>query len=396
MPDNLNELEQNALRYVQIKYMLEEMAQNKDPLHILKYILESLRELTGGKTTLAIKKASGIWYYYTRNQRTNKWSWIPVSDEVRRIYEDVLMKGAITHPGDVQDEDIIIGFPPDVTTAILMPLGHDMSVVIDIRNISIPENISRYTQDIQDFLSPLVITIRQSLLLDESMKSQDDVAMLMKTLVHDIRNHVSSINLILDMISFRKTESDQIGDYVESGKEQIREIVKLSDTIQKVMVDSEEERVKPMLLTDSISKSITRIEKAYPDEDLEISIVDSQPQNPLVLADGLLLEVFANFFENSVKYTKNPQKKIIISWSIWASDDSRLQISLEDNGIGFTDEQKSLINNGIKVTSGKGWGIGLTIVRNILERYSGDFWVEDRHPDGSRINIVIPRHIKKV
>jgi len=73
-----------------------------------------------------------------------------------------------------------------------------------------------------------------------------------------------------------------------------------------------------------------------------------------------------------------------------------LKIEFKDNGIGVTDPAKEIIFKGGYKRDKKfrGMGLGLSLVKKILESYNGEIWVEDRVPGdytkGSNFVILIP------
>jgi signal transduction histidine kinase len=73
-----------------------------------------------------------------------------------------------------------------------------------------------------------------------------------------------------------------------------------------------------------------------------------------------------------------------------------VRISVSDNGAGIPDEEKSIVFYEYFQRSGdnNGKGLGLHIVKSIVDRYDGEVWIEDRIPGdaarGTRVVIQIP------
>ena len=114
-------------------------------------------------------------------------------------------------------------------------------------------------------------------------------------------------------------------------------------------------------------------------------------------ANELLLDVFENILINATKYNENPIIEILIKISKIKIDGARfLKIEFIDNGIGISDDRKKIIfQEGYqKEKQSKGMGLGLSIVKKVIESYNGRIWVEDRvkgdYSKGSNFIILIP------
>ncbi len=100
-----------------------------------------------------------------------------------------------------------------------------------------------------------------------------------------------------------------------------------------------------------------------------------------VKANILLKDVFENILDNAVHYNNNPSVEILVNISK-TQKEGQTYIKLEfiDNGIGISNAKKETIfkkgDNGHK--SGKGRGLGLSLVKKAIETYNGKIWIEDR------------------
>ncbi len=109
-----------------------------------------------------------------------------------------------------------------------------------------------------------------------------------------------------------------------------------------------------------------------------------------------IFEVIMNLLSNAIKYTP-PNGKITIKSEI---KEESIIISVEDNGIGLTDEEKNKLfkkfgkieryGKGLNVIS-EGSGLGLYISKKIIELHGGDIWVESNGRDkGSSFYFSLP------
>ena len=113
--------------------------------------------------------------------------------------------------------------------------------------------------------------------------------------------------------------------------------------------------------------------------------------NTLIGDDQRLSQVITNLLGNAIKFTPDGGTIRLDSQVISIEDDiCRLQISVEDTGIGISDEQKSRLFRSFEQaetdTARKfgGTGLGLAISKRIVELMGGDIWVESEQGKGSK------------
>jgi PAS domain S-box-containing protein len=115
-----------------------------------------------------------------------------------------------------------------------------------------------------------------------------------------------------------------------------------------------------------------------------------------VRANELLHDVFANLVSNAIKHTGD-RADIAIDLDIVEDNDGlHCRFVVEDNGPGIPDDFKKVIfNRVLKGTDkAKGMGLGLYLVKSLVESYDGKVWVEDRvkgdHTKGAKFVVMLP------
>jgi signal transduction histidine kinase len=107
-----------------------------------------------------------------------------------------------------------------------------------------------------------------------------------------------------------------------------------------------------------------------------------------LLADqGLLYRAFLNIFINSIQSIADGGK---ISVSV-LDEGSRYRIEIEDNGCGISSENLKKIFNPFFTTKDKGSGLGLPIVKKIIEEHQGSIAIESREGHGTKVRVLLPR-----
>ncbi|MFP4052204.1 MAG: sensor histidine kinase [Thermoplasmata archaeon] len=117
-----------------------------------------------------------------------------------------------------------------------------------------------------------------------------------------------------------------------------------------------------------------------------ISKIDSD--NSIIVKGGKLLKtLFINLIENAVKHAECD--RIVINGEI--KGDHYL-ITLEDDGKGISDDKKEdIFERGFKYGKQPGTGLGLYMVKRIVENYGGSVEVKDSELGGTRFDIYLKR-----
>ncbi len=103
-----------------------------------------------------------------------------------------------------------------------------------------------------------------------------------------------------------------------------------------------------------------------------------------------LQEIFGNLIENAAKYAKSSMK--ISAGYV----EGMLEIIVEDDGLGMSAEDiKKAEKRGGRVDEGKvGWGLGLSIVRDIVDEYDGSFKLSKSDMGGLKAAVLLPGRIE--
>jgi len=123
-------------------------------------------------------------------------------------------------------------------------------------------------------------------------------------------------------------------------------------------------------------------------------VIDWQIKNlPNVLADpALIRQVLTNLQRNAVKFTATRETAMIEIGS--RQENGEVIIHVKDNGVGFdmqyVDKIFEIFQRLHRDEDFKGTGIGLAIVRRIVQRHGGRVWAESVIENGTTINFSLP------
>ncbi|WP_128693773.1 PAS domain-containing sensor histidine kinase [Methanoculleus taiwanensis] len=238
--------------------------------------------------------------------------------------------------------------------------GHFIAFFTDITDRKrVEEALRRRTDD-------LVRTSR------EVEAARDEANLYLDIITHDIRNAntVSSMyaDLLVELVDEDLTAyAEKLHDSVERSSEILTNVA----TIRRARQETGD--LVPVSLDTVIRDEMRNFPGAsiqYEDPHVE------------VLADALLPVIFTNLIGNAVKFGGADVRVTIRA----LERDGEVLVSVEDTGPGVPDEVKGKLFTRFErgMGRGSGQGLGLFIVRTLVERYGGRVWIEDRvagHPE---------------
>jgi signal transduction histidine kinase len=168
----------------------------------------------------------------------------------------------------------------------------------------------------------------------------------------------------------------------------INEVLDLSK-IESARTKLKREKVALVELLASLTRSMMPILRPR-EQSLSAEIEDGLP--PVYADKGRLGQVLRNLVANSSKFTPaGGELKIKVT-----GDDGWCRLSVIDNGIGIKKEDQERIFEPFcqldyaPGESRAGTGLGLAVVRQIVEKHGGEVWVESEYGEGSRFTFTMP------
>ncbi|MBE2267618.1 MAG: GAF domain-containing protein [Anaerolinea sp.] len=213
---------------------------------------------------------------------------------------------------------------------------------------------------------------------------------------HDLRSPLALIGGYCSLIALDTPDDSPVREYLNVIERSIERMRGLLDDLLRVeqIRNSPLELHRPVDYRDLIR---TVIEDSYPAAasknhriDAVIALEDVPDEisiNPL-----LIREAMENLINNAIKYT--PDNGVICVRT--HVENERLHFIVEDNGIGIPTEHLPRLFESFYRTRQtgtehiEGRGLGLSLVKTIIERHGGEVWVESELGKGSRFGFWIP------
>jgi two-component system, OmpR family, sensor histidine kinase VicK len=210
---------------------------------------------------------------------------------------------------------------------------------------------------------------------------------------HDLRTPVGAI---LSLTSFLRAEGMARSEYLElvdlietasqSSMGLINEILLLADLKQNPLV-KEEVAVNPFL------KRTIELIKFKADEKKQKVKLEMLANDATIQADPeRLRRALSNLVSNAIKFS-NENSPITVKAAV---SDEAIVFSVADNGIGIPESMKKELFKSFTKAKREGtngerpFGLGLSIVKQIIEGHSGSVWLESIEGEGSTFFVEIP------
>jgi signal transduction histidine kinase len=213
------------------------------------------------------------------------------------------------------------------------------------------------------------------------------------SVTHELKSPLASIKLLLQTIQKRDLTKLQILDFIDKS---LLDIERLDDMVENMLLASKIENSSYTFPKANFSLSVlvdgivNRLQITKCDGNQQIINAEIEPKIEMTGDKFALTSVVTNLIENAIKYSK-PCETVDVKLFL---KEGRIFFQVADHGIGIADEEKSRIFDrfyrvGSEDTRNtKGTGLGLYIVKQVLDKHEASIKVKDNRPAGSVFEVV--------
>lgn len=279
-------------------------------------------------------------------------------------------------------------------TKLLGPLADLKNRVleVDIDNIKAKESI--YMEGESQEIEDLSLAFEKS--LNKIYSSYAREKSLSSSIAHELNTPVAVMKSSLEIYLMKNKVDDlELHELLENFDENIDRISKIIESL--LFLNRRENAVlRKFDIKDLVDEIVFDLEDMAEEKNVEII---SRVDNNIIYSSDILLErVLYNLGKNGISYNKDGGSLIFNFYE----DDKNYFIKISDTGIGISDEDKEKIFDlfyrvdGSRSRKTGGYGIGLNLVKNIMEKLKGEIRVrdnisEDKEKIGSIIEIILPK-----
>ncbi len=241
------------------------------------------------------------------------------------------------------------------------------------------------------FIYAIKVIIRQKALSD--IKND-----FINNMTHEFKTPLATVSLAVEALQDPElSNQDKFrARYLGIIKEENKRLVsQVENVLQAAALDKKDFKLKieKINLSDLLESNVDQMSLQLEKREGKISFLNKL-KDPVIEGDAFhITHIINNLLDNANKYS--PEKPVI---KIEAKDDGdEVIVSIQDQGMGMTKEsQRKIFDKFYRVPTGnlhdvKGFGLGLSYVKTMLEAHKGDIHVHSELGKGSTFTINLPK-----
>ena len=214
-------------------------------------------------------------------------------------------------------------------------------------------------------------------------------------LLHEIRNPLASLKSASEIIS--ETENKELRNkligIVAHDVERIERLITDYSQMLKDEAAISSERMKKIDLVNIAKSVVDEFNSIYESKrSIGIKLKINSAKNYNILGiENRIEQIIANLLENSISFSEDNQEIIV---EILKQQNDKLSLVVIDQGIGFSEKNTDKIFNRFYSNRpekfGEHSGLGLNIVKNLVELHNGEIIATNNEDKGAKVEIIFP------
>ena len=269
-------------------------------------------------------------------------------------------------------------------SSISLSVMRSVSLMVRKSNDSFVENLRARNKKLQKAYKELKET-HEELIRMERLSTLGKISSL---ILHDIRNPISILRGYAELIRMRPENT-------EKNKNNANKIINEADRLNRLaneMLDYSRGEIRLNMqivnIDDMINNVLSSIKDRFNVRKINI-IKDIKFKGPVLMDMDRIVRVLFNLADNSRKAMPKGGEFHIKTYE----EESSYIIEISDNGIGMNENVvKRIFEPFFSYSESGGTGLGMSIVKNIIEAHEGSLYVESEKNKGACFKIVMPKY----
>lgn len=206
-------------------------------------------------------------------------------------------------------------------------------------------------------------------------------------IAHEIRNPLSSIKMSLQILTKRMNPEGNDLKRFKIAEKEVDHLEKLVNNILAFAKPVEPKKIS-VNLSKVLEQAIAMSEKGITDKKIEIQTEFSNIP-PVMVDAAMMADAFLNVIRNATDAV-GENGKIVISLRYFDETHQSVAVEIKDNGGGIDNDDMPHIFNPFFSRKNYGTGLGLSLVKKIIDLHQGMIDVSSRKNEGTKVLIILP------
>ncbi|MEP6605069.1 MAG: ATP-binding protein, partial [Nitrosospira sp.] len=242
----------------------------------------------------------------------------------------------------------------------------------------------------RDISERKLVEEQKTRLMNDLESANEELKSFAYVVSHDLKAPLRAIGALANWLS-----TDYADKFDDEGKEHMRLLVsrvhRMGNLIDGILQYSRVGRVREALVAVDLSQVVQEvIDLLSPQANVTIRVESSLPT--IVTEPTRMQQIFQNLFSNAIKYMDKPLCEIRVACS---PEDEYWKFSVTDNGPGIESRHFDRIFQFFQTLAPRdrieSTGVGLTLVKKIVEMYGGSIWLESTIGQGTTFFFTLPQ-----
>jgi nitrogen fixation/metabolism regulation signal transduction histidine kinase len=208
-----------------------------------------------------------------------------------------------------------------------------------------------------------------------------------KQVAHEIKNPLTPMRLTVQ--SFERKFNPEDPDILQKMKDYSETLIQQIDTMNAVASAFSNFASMPAQQNETLNV-VEVVELALDIFNEEYVVFEKESPEIISKIDRTqLIRIITNLVKNAIQSIPEQQQNKTVFVAI-KKDNNNVLILVEDNGIGIKPEDISRIFEPKFTTKNSGMGLGLGIIKNIIENYKGTITFDSQYGKGTRFTVSLP------
>ncbi|MGI8883575.1 MAG: ATP-binding protein [Pyrinomonadaceae bacterium] len=267
---------------------------------------------------------------------------------------------------------------------------------IQITLVKVPnDDVSIHETNVSMKPACFLVTISDISAVKENERLRSDLTSLMS---HEMRTPVTSIQGFAELLLADENIPGESREFLEIIVSESQRLSRMVSTFLSVsnleQTDKQGIEKTPVKVDMVVSQVVTEMQEQAKRKRIRL-VEQANSRIPPVAADkGLIQRVISHLIENAIKYS--PERTSILISTVLEAD--FLRVVVEDRGYGIpTDEREKIWQKFYRISRDgqdkeeESTGLGLSLVKEIIEQHGGQVGVESEIGQGSKFSFTLPR-----